>query len=399
MSKATSKSMDTSIQKNRIIGKMNGAATGPTLIFVAGIHGNEPAGIYAARDVLRTLELKKDNFKGSLYAISGNLPALGKGVRYNTTDLNRLWTEENIEKVEQHENQDLTAELLQLKEIYTTIKLILEKEKGPFYFFDLHTTSSNSIPFITVNDSLLNRKYTSQYPLPLILGIEEFLEGALLSYINELGYIAFGFEGGQHDAPESIDAHIAFIYLSIVFSGCLKKSEVNFEKYYRYLFHSTENFQAFYEIYKRYEIKPFEDFKMDPGFNNFQPITKGMPLAQSNGKRIVAAQRGNIFMPLYQGKGNDGFFMIRKVPKVFLTISKLLRNIKFDSFLTLLPGVSWASSKKNELIVNLKVARFFTKNFLHLLGYRSRHVDKSNLIVKNREAASRESEYDYWFKQ
>lgn len=399
MSEATSNSIDNSVQKNRIIGKINSNVAGPTLIFVAGIHGNEPAGIYALRSVLRTLAFKNDSFKGSLYAISGNLPALEKGVRYTTYDLNRLWTKENIEKVEQKNNQNLEDELLQLKELYSHIKDILKKEKGPFYFFDLHTTSSNSIPFITVNDSLLNRKYTSQYPLPLILGIEEFLEGALLSYINELGYIAFGFEGGQHDALASIDAHIAFIYLSIVFSGCLKKSEVTFEKYHTYLYHSTENFQAFYEIYKRYEIKPFEDFKMDPGFNNFQPIKKGIPLAKSNGKQIVATHQGNIFMPLYQGKGNDGFFMIREVPKVFLTISKLLRNIKFDSFLTLLPGVSWASSRKDALIVNLKIARFFTKNFFHLLGYRSRTIDTTNLIVKSREASSRNSEYDFWFKK
>jgi hypothetical protein len=69
--------------------------------------------------------------------------------------------------------------------IQETINLILEEESGPFYFFDLHTTSSDTIPFITVNDSLLNREFTSMYPLPSILGIEEYLEGPLLSYINE----------------------------------------------------------------------------------------------------------------------------------------------------------------------------------------------------------------------
>jgi hypothetical protein len=98
-------------------------------------------------------------------------------------------------------------------------------------------------------------------------------------------------------------------------------------------------------------------------------------------------------MPLYQGKGNDGFFMIRKVPKVFLNISTLLRKIHFDNILPLLPGVYWASNKKDELIVDLKIARFFTKNFFHLLGYRSRQIDKTHFRVKNREAASRDSEY------
>ena len=80
MSKATSKSIDTSIQKNRIIGELRGSSEGPTLIFVAGMHGNEPAGIFALRDVIKNLELQKESFKGYLYAISGNLPALDKGI-------------------------------------------------------------------------------------------------------------------------------------------------------------------------------------------------------------------------------------------------------------------------------------------------------------------------------
>ena len=243
---------DTSIQKNRFIGQFKGSSNGPTLIFVAGMHGNEPAGIFALRDVLKALNSLKDKFQGNLYALSGNLSALEKGIRYNEHDLNRLWTSEIIDDIEKHKSLASANEIIELKDIYYSIDQILKKEKGPFYFFDLHTTSSHSIPFITVNDSLLNRKYTSQYPLPIVLGIEEFLNGALLNYINELGYIAFGFEGGQHEDPIAVDNHIAFIYLSMVFSGSLKKDEINFKKYYDQLFNSTEKHQSFYEIFQRY---------------------------------------------------------------------------------------------------------------------------------------------------
>lgn len=393
MTKTSSRIIDTSVQKHRFIGKLKGSSKGPTLIFIAGIHGNEPAGVFALRDVLKKLDSIKGEFKGTLYAIGGNLNALDKGVRYHKQDLNRLWTQENIENIELQNSSNEDLDLLELKDIYFRIKEILRKEKGPFYFFDLHTTSSQTIPFITVNDSLLNRKYTSQYPVPIILGIEEFLNGALLSYINELGYIAFGFEGGQHEDPTSIDNHIAFIYLSLVFSGSLEKNDVNFQKYYDQLFNTTEKSKGFYEIFKRYEVRPFEDFKMNPGFRNFQTIKNGEQIASSNLNPIVASHNSQIFMPLYQGKGNDGFFMIRKVPKVFLNISTLLRKIHFDKILPLLPGVKWASIKEDELIVDLKIARFFTKNFLHLLGYRSRQIDKTHFRVKNREAASRDSEY------
>ena len=397
MTKDSSTRIDVSIQKQRLIGHFKGAKKGATLIFIAGMHGNEPAGIYALRKVLNNLESLKESFNGNLYAISGNLSALDKGIRYDSHDLNRLWTKKNINSLKDDILEGNSSEVKEFRNIYATIKHILEKEQGPFYFFDLHTTSSETIPFITVNDSLLNRKYTSKYPVPIILGIEEYLDGALLSFVNELGYIAFGFEGGQHKDKASIYNHIAFIYLSLVFSRCLTESEIDFEEHYCHLFRNTESFQSFYEIIKRYEIKPFEEFEMAAGFKNFQSIQKGIHIANSNGNAIYAEQSDRIFMPLYQGKGNDGFFMIRKTPRVFLRISSVLRKIRFDKILPLLPGIHWASDKKDELIVNLKIARFFTKKFLHLLGYRSRQVDKTHLRVKNREAASRNEAYEGYF--
>jgi len=397
MNKPLSKVIDKSIPTERFIGHCKGSQEGPTLIFVAGIHGNEPSGIYALRKVLTDLEEDKSKFRGNIYAINGNLPALKKGVRYLKQDLNRIWTEQTIEQIQNHEPDDGNLESLQLKAIYFSIEKILSSENGPFYFFDLHTTSSKTIPFITVNDSLLNRKYTSHYPVPLILGIEEFLEGALLSYINEKGYVAFGFEGGQHDDPSSIDNHIAFIKLSLVFSGCMNETDLDFRKYYHHLCHKVGHSRQFYEIITRYEIKPFEEFNMFNGFTNFQRIRKGDRLATSNGRPLYSEGNGFIFMPLYQGKGNDGYFVIQKTPKLFLNISTILRKTRFDKILPLLPGVQWSSTKQDELIVNLKIARFFTRKFLHLLGYRNKKVDETHLRVKNREAASKASEYKGYF--
>jgi hypothetical protein len=78
-----------------------------------------------------------------------------------------------------------------------------------------------------VNDSLINRKFSTQNPVPMILGIEEYLDGALLSYINDLGYVSFGYEAGQHDDIASLENQIAFIYLSIVFAEVVSKDDVD----------------------------------------------------------------------------------------------------------------------------------------------------------------------------
>jgi len=388
-----SKALDKSLNVERLIGSLRGEGRGPTLIFFGGIHGNEPAGVFALCNILKKLKQKKLSFKGNIFAICGNLNALAKGIRYKKEDLNRLWTSEKVLALEKKTRAELSEEEIEQQELYSLINDILNQEDGPFYFFDLHTTSSETIPFITVNDSLLNRKFTKQYPVPMILGLEEFLEGPLLSFINELGYVSFGFESGQHDSPASIKNHISFIYLSLVFSGCLKRSQIEYQKHYNLLFKDSLRSQQIYEIYLRHEIKESEEFKMEPGFINFQPIKRGQKLAKSNENIILASASGRIFMPLYQGKGNDGFFEIRSVPKVFLNLSLVLRKFKFDHLLPLLPGVRWASSKKNELVVNLKIARLFTRQFFHLLGYRSKQLDKAHLRVKNREAASRKNEY------
>jgi hypothetical protein len=393
MTKVYSKALNEFIEIDRLIGEHRGEQPGPTLIFTAGIHGNEPAGIFALKDVFEKLQSKNIPFKGDMFAIAGNLSALEKGIRYNTADLNRMWDTQTVSTIKKGSDCSSEDESREQKEIYDLIKTLIRNATGPLYFFDLHTTSSETIPFVTVNDSLLNRKFTQQYPVPMILGIEEFLDGPLLSYINELGYVAFGYEGGQHDSLASIHNHIAFIYLSIVFCGCLKRSQIEYQKNYDLLYKNSMRSQIIYEIIKRHEIKSEDHFVMEPGFTNFQAIKKGQLLAKNNGNKVVASESLQIFMPLYQGKGNDGFFEIRNVPKVFLNLSAVLRTVRFDKLLPILPGVAWSNNKKEKMIVNLKVARFFSKQFFHLLGYRSKQLDKTHLRMKNREAASRNSDY------
>ena len=177
----------------RLIGHVKGSSVGPTLVFVAGIHGNEPAGVIAVKNVIRTLEADQIQINGSLYAISGNLKAAEKNERFLSQDLNRMWQTERVRLLRQGKIDDELEETPEQIEILNMLDKIRVEEKGPFYFLDLHTTSGPTIPFMTVSDSFLNRRFTSQFPVPVVLGIEEYLEGAMLSYINELGYVSFGF--------------------------------------------------------------------------------------------------------------------------------------------------------------------------------------------------------------
>jgi predicted deacylase len=393
MTKVFSKALDQSIEVERMIGHIRGEQPGPTMIFLGGMHGNEPSGVFALHKVLHELNEKNTAIKGNIYAISGNLRALAKGERYHTKDLNRMWTSENMDLLVSGKLRSDCEDTDELLELYKLIQGILKQEAGPFYFMDLHTTSSETIPFVLVNDSLVNRKFTEQYPVPMILGIEEYLEGPLLSYINELGYVAFGYEAGQHDDLSSIENHIAFIYLTLKFAGSISEEDINYYHYYEQLAKTSVDSKHVYEISYGFRLKEGDSFIMKPGFVNFQHVKKGQEMALKNDVPVIASYTGRIFMPRYQNVGEDGFFEIRKVSPFLLRLSAVLRKIYFENLLVLLPGVKWESKKHDALIVNRKVARFFAKQFFHLLGYRSRRVNKTHLVMKNREAASREKEY------
>ena len=52
---------------------------------------------------------------------------------------------------------------------------------------------------------------------------------------------------------------------------------------------------------------------MEPGFANFQPIERGQVLARDSQGAIEAPMKGWLLLPLYQGQGEDGFFIGRDV--------------------------------------------------------------------------------------
>ena len=400
MTKVYSKAKNETIDVERYIGQIKGKEKGASIIFLAGIHGNEPSGVFALNEVLNELNESGITVNGNIYALAGNLWALERGERYDKKDLNRLWTTARMKKMADNNLPKDDEDTKQQLEIYKELEKIVENDEGPFYFMDLHTTSSETAPFLTVNDSLLNRKFTQQFPCALVLGIEEYLNGPLLSYVNELGYVSFGFEGGQHDDLASIENHVAFIYLSLVFTGILTEADANYSAHYEELRSASEASVGIYEIYFRYAIKEGEQFKMQPGYENFKFIKKGEKLAESNGEEVLADHSSMVFMPLYQSQGEDGFFAIRPIPRFALKLSEIFRKWKLDRLLPMLPGVKWASSKRDALLLDKKIAKFMAKDVMHLMGYRTRLYDQEYILVKNREAASKYGQYkdEKWFR-
>ena len=382
--------MNTSISINRIIAHIEGHAKGATMVFFAGIHGNETAGVFALEEVLKTITPEMVN--GHIYGISGNLQALHKNQRYLDKDLNRLWTKAQLKSLQHKIVYNIEEQ--EQKELFQLLEHIISTHSGPFYFIDFHTTSSRTLPFITINDAMINRKFSGLFPVPIVLGIEEYLDGPLLSYINELGYVSLGFESGQHDDKQAIENCTYFIHLALAYADIVPKHiQMKFQEHYHQLKSNANHLSEIFEVTYLYRIKHDEIFAMKPGFKSFQKIKKGTIIATSNTRDINWWRNAWLFMPLYQSKGEEGFFMIKPIKPIFLKLSSVLRRLRFDNMLVLCPGVSWESKTKGALKVNLKVAKFLAKPLFHLLGYRNKMVSANHLLLYNRERASKVEEY------
>ncbi|MGI9531781.1 aspartoacylase [Lutimonas sp.] len=370
--------------KHRILGEYYGSENSPTVVIFAGIHGNEKAGVHAAHLVIEKIQKENIQFNGNLHLILGNINALKQNIRFHDVDLNRIWHQSALNKFKNGHQLDY-EESKEQKEIFLIIQEIL-KRPGPFYFLDMHTTSASSVPFITISDSLNNRKFSANFPIPVVLGIEEYLDGPLLTFINEFGHVALGFEGGAHNDPSSVINCEAFIWKALVHSKCIDASNIiGYERFKEVLSNLCCEYQ-FFEINYRYQLREDENFEMKKGFENFEMIHKSQLLATSNGRDIYAPSGGRIFMPLYQKLGEDGFFILSSVSKFWLKASIAVRKLKINHLLRLIPGVTKDPENNYTLIVNPHIARFLTKEIFHLFGYRQQILkdDKLHFIKRDR---------------
>jgi succinylglutamate desuccinylase len=297
---------------SRVLGKYSQQKNGPALVVTAGVHGNEPSGIFAFRRVWQTLTQMNLPIKGELTGLAGNMAALSQNVRLIDKDLNRVCYIENEKKLK-------AGMALGYHESLEFLALVEEFEKAQhegiseLFFLELHTTSSASRPYISVNRDSGSFLFAKNFPLFIVKGIEDYIPGHVDYYLNHKGHKGVTIEAGQHDSAESIDNHEASIWLALVAIGCLQKEDVvHYEQYYNTLSKYSSDSHTSFEVIYRYEIEKDEYFQMNPGYKNFQKISRGEMLATSDGRNIVSEWDARIFMPLYQSEGVDGFFVVRE---------------------------------------------------------------------------------------
>jgi len=363
-----------------------GQSAGPLLLCIGGLHGNEPAGVRALEEVLEGLRVRRDRLVGDFVAVAGNLAALGTGQRFVSYDLNRAWTQERIAeskgRAAASQNGTVAAEDREVGRLLDVLAQVAERERGPVYVLDRHTTSGGGGAFTSTSDFLVNRRFAMEIPTPLVLGLDEAVAGTLIGYLDDFGYTTAVFECGQHAKAEAGTQGVRGVWLAIRAAGLLADEDVPEARCgYREIRRACRNLPRVLEVKYRHHIESDDRYVSRAGFQNFQPVRAGDVVGDDRRGQVSAPETGRILMPLYQEQGEDGFFVVREFSPFWLRLSEVLRRLHIGRFAHWLPGIRRDEDRPNTVIVDRKIARWGGLGVIRLLGFRPRSDDGTTLIA------------------
>jgi len=306
----------------RIIAKYQGPNPGPLLIVFGGMHGNEPAGIEAIKMMANMLEIEPQTnpdfeYNGSFLGLIGNLQAYHKNQRFIRKDLNRSFTKENLEIVENSPESQLKDELLEIKQILSVVRETINDIKPKkVIVLDLHTTSSFGGIFTITPDDPESLRIAIELHAPVIKGMLKGIKGTTLHYFTKENFgidmIPVTFESGQHNEELSINRAIAAITNCMRTIGSVSPQHVE-NQHDKLLIEHSKNLPKVSELISKHNINEGDNFKMNPNYKNFQRIQSGEVIAKDKKGPIEAPEDALLLMPLYQSQGEDGFFLIKKL--------------------------------------------------------------------------------------
>ncbi|HKA90662.1 MAG TPA: succinylglutamate desuccinylase/aspartoacylase family protein [Haliangiales bacterium] len=363
----------------RTIAKRRGAAAGPTLVVVGGVHGNEPAGVRAACRVVG--DVPDRAIHGEVVALAGNTRALAENKRYLVRDLNRQWSADRLADLDAGRVPD-DAESREARELRAALDAAVAAARGPVYFLDLHTTSAEGVPFGLIGDTQRHRAFAARFPLPVILGLEEQVDGVLAEYMSARGATTLSVEGGQHANPGSQGNLEAVVRVALWAAGVASRDDVpSLDAAIALLERARGHLPHLIEVLSRHAITDEHEFRMEPGFANIQRARAGELLARDRRGEIRAPHDGMVLLPLYQAQGDEGFFYGREVSPLRQRVCGALRRYRLDALLPLLPGVRGG---RDELEVAPGAADLYPSGLFSLFGYRQIRPGERGLVYRRR---------------
>ena len=330
-----------------LIGWVRGRSEGPLLLCVGGLHGNEPAGVSALRQVIDEVRARQGVLRGDFVAVVGNVAATEAGRRFLSYDLNRAWTPDRVRRarVEAALRNGAPAatravgagpsapgiagrpvarapggassaprppEDAEVVRMLAVLDQVEARRRGPVHVLDLHTTSGLGGTFTTTADESGHRRFAMAIPFPLVLGIDQHLRGTLLDHVDALGYTSAVCECGQHREAHSVFRARAATWLAIRAAGILPADAAPEATSGRLsLQRERSDLPGIFEMVHRHPVHPGDGYRTRPGLSNFQPVGEGDLIGRDRSGEVRSPADGLLLMPLYQELGEDGFFVIR----------------------------------------------------------------------------------------
>lgn len=364
----------------RVLGDARGPRDGPTLVVIGGLHANEPSGLVAGARVHAGLSDGRLNLKrGRLLTLRGNLAALLEDAetpwlrrRYIDRDLNRLFDGGA------GGGDGSASEYAERAALVDVLADAASASKGGRFLIDLHTVSSDSPGFVAFEDSLPARRFVGGLPLPKIIGIEEHLSGLLIDFAaGALGYVSCIVEAGRHDDPLSADVHEAIVLLAMHRLGLIDgvATTASGQTPREVVLRAAGGRESdFYDVRERVPVR-HESFRMRRGRNAFAPVRADRTVvADESGRPLRPSVNGLLFMPNRQPvvrPGDDAFFVIRRVGRLWLVLSSWLRRRGVvHRWARMLPGVRPCPDDPAAFFVAPEIAFALRREVFHLLGYR-----------------------------
>jgi succinylglutamate desuccinylase len=297
------------IPADRLLGHYTCGLPGPLILAIGGVHGNEPNGPRAIKAFANMLHAQTPLITGTFLGLMGNVRASAENQRYIDKDLNRCFLPGYVTAGHSSLLGHEASELHQLTHLFHR----LQHDFEDICFVDCHTTSAQTIPYLSIYVHPLSIQLANRFPLNSVIGLQKSIPGCLTEYCNALDFRGFTFEAGQHQSAAAFSNQVAMLWLMLVYTGALSKHDLPAYRHYEKLLGlETPSHKRSFRLISHYRIKDGEDFVMRPGFRNFDFVTRDMHLADNRYGQILSPEDGYLLMPLYQKKGNDGFFLLEE---------------------------------------------------------------------------------------
>ena len=242
---------------------LDSGISGPRVIIMGGVHGNEKCGVEAIEDFLSN---PYSLIKGKVTFIKANRKALDENVRFVEDNLNRCFTLEDLGN-ESYE-----------KRLAKDIKSYLDESD---FLLDLHaSTSEDSFPFVICESNAL--AYAKNLDAEVIcLGIEDAQPGGTEYYMNKIGGVGMCVECGYLGSNSS--------------TLVAKKNIVNFLTTLGMINSSLENISSDKTVVRvMYTYSTSGEFKRFREFRDFEPIRKGDIIGYEDNEELLSDRDGFI---------------------------------------------------------------------------------------------------------